>query len=56
MSPFCCNSLQLNNADVQRAVMGALKDSPEFDDLLNSPELVRRANRLQTGLVMNLPC
>ncbi len=37
--------LQLNNADVQRAVMGALRDSPEFDDLLDAPELVRASHR-----------
>lgn len=29
----------LNNEEVQRAVVSALKDSPEFDELLNSPEL-----------------
>jgi hypothetical protein len=33
--------LQLNNADVQRAVMGALQDSPELEGLLGAGQLVR---------------
>jgi hypothetical protein len=32
---------QLNNADVQRAVMGALHDSPELEGLLSAGQLVR---------------